>query len=104
MSNVGVVAAAFVGCVALFALRRTSFVSEATAHRLLAKGALVIDFRSPEEFRSGQVARAVNIPLEELRDSLPCRVEEKKPGTVAAMASGHESDLNAQDAGGLDSL
>ncbi|MGO9640057.1 MAG: rhodanese-like domain-containing protein, partial [Candidatus Acidiferrales bacterium] len=49
--------------VAFFDWKRLSFVSAEVARKQLAEGAVVIDVRSPEEFRSGHVPNAVNIPL-----------------------------------------
>ncbi len=34
--------------------------------QLLAKGAVIVDVRTPEEFRSGHLAGAINIPLDRL--------------------------------------
>ena len=51
-------------------LKRASFVSAETARQLLRQGALVIDVRSPEEFGSGHLPNALNIPLGELRQRL----------------------------------
>ena len=62
--------------VVFFLLKRLSFVSAEVARKHLTAGALVIDVRSPDEFRSGHVPNAVNIPLGELRESLPQRVKD----------------------------
>ena len=51
----GVVLAAF------FVWKQFSFVSAEVARKHLAEGALVIDVRSPEEFRSGHAANAVQV-------------------------------------------
>lgn len=51
---------------AIVLLKRAAFVSLAAARRHLAAGALVIDVRSPEEFRAGHVPNAINLPLGEL--------------------------------------
>lgn len=76
-----------------FLLRRMSFVAEATARQHLANGALVIDVRSAEEFQSGNVPNAINIPLGELRDSLPLRVKNKHQLLLLHCRSGGRSGI-----------
>ena len=41
-------------------------VSRDDAHRLVAEGALLLDVRSPEEFKAGHIDGAVNIPVQDL--------------------------------------
>ena len=78
---------------AFFLLKRMSFVAADVARKHLAQGALVIDVRSPEEFRSGHVPNAVNIPLGELRESLPRRVKDKNQVLLLHCASGMRSGM-----------
>ena len=59
---------------ALFLLKRKSFVPEEAARKFLKEGALVVDVREPNEFASGHVPGAINIPLNTLRESLPRKV------------------------------
>src|SRR5262245_18697667 len=40
------------------------------AHRLVAKGALLLDVRSPEEFESRHIEGAVNVPVGELDEGM----------------------------------
>ena len=63
------------------------------ARKHLAAGALVIDVRSPEEFRSGHVPGAINIPLGELRESLPGRVTDKNQVLLLHCLSGGRSGI-----------
>ncbi len=79
--------------VALFALKRMAFVSVEVTRKHLAGGALVIDVRSAEEFRSGHVANAVNIPLAELRESLPLHVTDKRQVLLLHCLSGGRSGM-----------
>ena len=81
--------------------KRMSFVSEATARQQLANGALVIDVRSPEEFQSGNVPKAINIPLGELRDSLPLRVKDKNQVLLLHCLSGGRSAIAQQQLKGM---
>ena len=82
--------------VAFFLIKRMSFVSEETARKHLAQGALVIDVRSPEEFREGHVPDAINLPLGELRESLPRRVKDKSQVLLLHCLSGGRSGLARQ--------
>lgn len=52
-------------------------VSAEQAQELVKTGALLLDVRSPDEFRSGHVAGAKNIPVQEL----PQRLKELPPKT-----------------------
>ena len=81
--------------------KRLSFVSVEVARRHLAAGALVIDVRSPEEFRSGQVPGAINIPLGDLRDSLPRRVKDKNQVLLVHCLSGGRSGMAKQQLKGM---
>ena len=87
--------------VAFFIVKRMSFVSEEAARKHLAQGALVIDVRSPEEFRSGHVPDAINLPLGELRESLPHRVKDKNQVVLLHCLSGGRSGIAKGQARGL---
>lgn len=82
--------------IAMFLLKRMSFVSAEIARKHLAEGALVIDVRSPEEFRSEKVPGAINLPLGELRDSLPRRVKDKHQPLLVHCLSGGRSAIARQ--------
>ena len=51
-------------------LRRLGKVSSSEAHELVDGGALLLDVRTPSEFASAHVDRAVNIPVQELAGRL----------------------------------
>jgi phage shock protein E len=87
--------------VAFFVWKRLSFVSAEVARKQLAEGAVVIDVRSPEEFRSGHVPNAVNIPLGELRESLPRRVKDKSQVLLLHCLSGGRSGIAKQQIKGM---
>jgi len=86
---------------AFFLFKRMSFVSAATARKYLQQGALVIDVRSPEEFRSGHVAKAVNIPLGDLRENLPCLVKDKNQVLLLHCLSGTRSGIAKRQLKGM---
>ena len=86
----GVVLAAF------FVWKQFSFVSAEVARKHLAEGALVIDVRSPEEFRSGHAANAVNIPLGALQERVPQLVKDKNQVLLVHCLSGGRSAVAMQ--------
>ena len=79
-----------------YLLKRMSFVSEEIARQHLANGALVIDVRWPEEFQSGNVPNAINIPLGELKEKLPARVKDKNQVLLLHCLSGGRSGIAQQ--------
>lgn len=78
-----------------------SFVSAETAQKHLREGALVIDVRSPEEFRSGHVPNAVNIPLGEICENMPGRVKDRNEVVLLHCLSGTRSGIAKQQLRGL---
>ena len=68
---VGGVVAAFVG------FKQLGLVRAGKARDCLKQGAKVIDVRSPEEFQSGHLDGAVNIPLGDLRDQIARHAPDK---------------------------
>ncbi|MDE3066101.1 MAG: rhodanese-like domain-containing protein [Verrucomicrobiota bacterium] len=79
--------------VAVLAFQRLGLVSAQTARTHLKQGALVVDVRSAEEFEAGHLPNAVNIPLDELRSSLPRRVSDKNQVLLLHCRSGARSEL-----------
>jgi phage shock protein E len=96
VNNVWLTVIAVLMVVAFFALKRLSFVPAEMARQQLAKGALVIDVRSPEEFRSSHVPGAINIPLGELRDRIPALVRDKNQPLLVHCLSGGRSAIAQQ--------
>lgn len=56
---------------------------------LIAQGAQIIDVRTPAEFQSGHIKKAVNIPLDKLSNSLK-KISKDKP-VITCCASGMRS-------------
>jgi len=52
--------------IAVFVLKRMSFIAPEAARRLLQQGALVVDVRNAGEYAAGHLPEAVNIPLGDL--------------------------------------
>ncbi len=85
----------------LFLLQRLAFVRPDIARRHLAAGALVIDVRSPEEFRAGHLPQAVNLDLGALRAELPRLVPDRNRVLLLHCLSGGRSALGRRVARNL---
>ena len=66
----------------------TTHVSTADAVRLINKGALVIDVRKPEEFETGHIVNARNVPLERLAQGDDAIKKQKNKILLAVCADG----------------
>jgi len=66
MSNVILVVLAIIVVVVLYQRFTTVRVSGSEARALVAKGALLVDVRSPGEFSGGHIEGALSIPIQEL--------------------------------------
>ena len=80
----------------VFLLKRMSFVSSEVARKHLAEGALVIDVRSAEEFRSGKVTGAINLPLGEVRAKIGQVAKDKQQPLLVHCLSGGRSAIAKQ--------
>lgn len=79
--------------IVFIALKRLGLVSTKVAQMHLKQGALVVDVRSPAEFKAGHLPEAVNIPLVELADRLPRSVADKKQVLLLHCLSGTRSGI-----------
>lgn len=59
---------------------------------LYANGAVVVDVRSPEEFRSGHFKNSINIPLQNLAQKAPSLKHKNKP-VITVCLSGARSGM-----------
>jgi phage shock protein E len=80
-----------IAIVAMILIKRASSASPEVLRKHLQEGALVIDVRSPEEFRSDHVPGAMNIPLNELRERIPREVPDKNRVLLLHCLSGVRS-------------
>ena len=78
---------------AFFMIKQSGQISAKDALARLKSGALVIDVRSPGEFSSGHLAKAINIPLDEVETELPKRVKDKNQVLLLHCASGMRSGM-----------
>ena len=76
-----------------FMIKQSGQISAKDALERLKNGALVIDVRSPGEFSSGHLAKAINIPLDEIESELPKRVKDKNQVLLLHCASGMRSGM-----------
>ena len=79
--------------VIIFMIKKTGQISAKDALEKLKNGALVIDVRSPGEFNSGHLAKAINIPLDEIESAVPKRVKDKSQVLLLHCASGMRSGM-----------
>lgn len=61
----------------------------------IAEGALIIDVRTPAEFRSGHVAGSRNVPLSELGPRIK-ELKKKQVPVITCCASGRRSGMAAR--------
>ena len=86
-----------IGLVAAFLLwRRFTQISPDQARRHLAEGALVIDVRTPEEFREGHVRDAINIPLGQVSKGVARLAPDKDRVLLLHCLSGGRSGIATQ--------
>jgi rhodanese-related sulfurtransferase len=77
----------------IFMMKKFGQISTKDALEKLKNGALVIDVRSLGEFTSGHLAKAINIPLDEIETALPKRVKDKNQVLLLHCASGMRSGV-----------
>ena len=77
----------------IFTIKKSGQISTKDALEKLKNGALVIDVRSAGEFSSGHLAKAINIPLDEIETALPKRVKDKNQVLLLHCASGMRSGM-----------
>ena len=61
------------------------------AKKLLGEGAVIIDVRTPGEFASGHLPKAINIPVEQVAAEVPRRFADKDRPLLLHCASGMRS-------------
>ena len=79
--------------VVIFIMKKSGQISAKDALVKLRNGALVIDVRSAGEFTSGHLAKAINIPLDEIETAMPKLVKDKGQVLLLHCASGIRSGM-----------
>lgn len=77
----------------LFLVKRSGQLSPQQAANLLAQGALVIDVRSSQEFTSGSLPGAINLPLDQISERIPATVPDKDKPLLLHCLSGTRSGM-----------
>jgi phage shock protein E len=78
---------------AFLVLRQSSLISEEKARSFLNQGAAVIDVRSPEEFQSGHLPGAINVPVNDLKQQIPKRFPNQNTVLLLHCHSGVRSGM-----------
>jgi phage shock protein E len=79
--------------VSLILTRVFGQVSEARARELVQRGALLLDVRTPEEFRSGHLRGAVNVPYQEVGQRIVSLAPDKSSPVLVYCLSGGRSGI-----------
>jgi phage shock protein E len=74
-------------------IRQRALISARAADRYLQEGALVVDVRSPEEFKLSHVPGALNIPLSALPEGMTSRLPDKNQVLLLHCQAGGRSAL-----------
>jgi len=77
----------------VFLVKRAGQISAKDAAEYLKQGALVIDVRTLDEFNSGHLTNAINIPFDEIETAVPKRVKDKSQVLLLHCASGMRSGM-----------
>jgi len=78
--------------VAAFVLiQRAGLASKETAQVAVSEGAMIIDVRSGQEFRSQHLPGAINIPLDGIREQITSTVQDKGKPVLLHCLSGARS-------------
>ena len=85
----------------IFIMKKSGQISSKDALEKLRNGALVIDVRSAGEFSSGHLAKAINIPLDEIETELPKVVKNKNQVLLLHCQSGMRSGIAKKKLDGL---
>ena len=74
-------------------LKKSGEIAPADVREQLRHGALVIDVRGPDEFNSGHLPSALNLPLDEFDTALPARLPDKNQVLLLHCQSGMRSAM-----------
>jgi len=77
--------------VAFYLIKAAGQISRKSAKQYLRNGALLIDVRSEEEFRTRHLPRAINVPSTEIEAALPKTVKDKDKVLLLHCESGLRS-------------
>jgi len=76
----------------MFSMLRKWFGNTTDYKSLVDTGAIVLDVRSGEEFRSGHIPGSINIPLGQVKENIPILKKKNKP-VITVCHSGVKSGI-----------
>jgi phage shock protein E len=79
--------------IAYIYMKRAGQISSKEAQEYLKNGAMVIDVRSMNEFESGHIIQAHNMPLDRVEVMVPSAVKDKNKVLLLHCASGVRSNM-----------
>ncbi len=79
--------------VTLFGFKARAELSEAEARDYLKRGALVVDVRTVEEFKTQSLTNVINIPLDEVKSKFPTVATNKSAVVLLHCRSGRRSGI-----------
>ena len=79
--------------IAYISFKRAGQIPKKEAFQYLKSGAMVIDVRSPNEFNSGHILQAYNMPLDRIEVLVPSSVRDKNKVLLLHCASGVRSNI-----------
>lgn len=82
-------------------VRRSGLISSKEATEYLRNGAMIIDVRSANEFESGHILQAYNMPLDRIEMVLPTTVKDKTRVLLLHCSTGVRSTLAKRKLDGL---
>lgn len=85
----------------LILLQRTGVAKAGEVRAALQKGGRIIDVRTPDEYRAGHLAQAVNIPLADLQARVPREFPDQETPLLLHCASGARSAAGRRVVAGL---
>lgn len=77
----------------VFILKKAGQISPKVAREHLQNGAWVIDVRTANEFNSGHLPQAINIPLDQIETAVPGRVKDRNRVLLLHCLSGTRSGM-----------
>lgn len=75
---------------ALFEERKMKTITKEKAQKLIEKGAIVVDMRSPVSFRDGHIQGAINLPLKQFNNLLMRTADKKKAIIIYGVTTSDE--------------
>jgi rhodanese-related sulfurtransferase len=66
-----------IGLIAFMLMRRSGQISTKEGADLVKRGAMIVDVRTPDEYNSGHLSQAFNMPVDEIQALMLSKVRDK---------------------------